>query len=53
MELKRVLENLIIKDDINNLSVEELTEKYGKDILNKIAKKNFSNTSRILKTRVI
>lgn len=32
---------------------EELTEKYGKDILNKIAKKNFSNTSRILKTRVI
>lgn len=31
---------------------EELTEKYGKDILNKIAKKNFSNTSRILKTRV-
>ena len=32
---------------------EELTEKYGKDILNKIAKKNFSNTSRILKTRVL
>lgn len=32
---------------------EELTEKYGKDVLNKIAKKNFSNTSRILKTRVI
>lgn len=32
---------------------EELTEKYGKDILNKISKKNFSNTSRILKTRVI
>lgn len=32
---------------------EDLTEKYGKDILNKIAKKNFSNTSRILKTRVI
>lgn len=29
MELKRVLENLRIKDDINNLSVEELTEKYG------------------------
>ncbi len=29
MELKRVLENLIVKDDINNLSVEELTEKYG------------------------
>lgn len=32
---------------------EELVQKYGKDILNKIAKKNFSNTSRILKTRVI
>lgn len=29
MELKRVLENLRIKDDINNLNVEELTEKYG------------------------
>lgn len=29
MELKRVLENLRIKDDINNLSVSELTEKYG------------------------
>lgn len=32
---------------------EEAVEKYGKDILDKIAKKNFSNTSRILKTRVI
>ena len=32
---------------------EELVQKYGKDILNKIAKKNFSNTSKILKTRVI
>lgn len=32
---------------------EEAVEKYGKDVLNKIAKKNFSNTSRILKTRVI
>lgn len=32
---------------------EELVEKYGKEILDKIAKKNFSNTSRILKTRVI
>ena len=31
----------------------EAVEKYGKDILNKIAKKNFSNTSRILKTRII
>ena len=32
---------------------EEAVKKYGKDILDKIAKKNFSNTSRILKTRVI
>ena len=32
---------------------EEAVEKYGKDILNKIAKKNFSNTSRILKTKII
>lgn len=32
---------------------EELVQKYGKDILDKIAKKNFSNTSKILKTRVI
>lgn len=31
---------------------EEIVEKYGKEILNKIAKKNFSNTSRILKTRI-
>lgn len=31
----------------------EAVEKYGKDILDKIAKKNFSNTSRILKTRII
>ena len=32
---------------------QELVEKYGKDVLNKVAKKNFSNTQRILKTRVI
>ena len=32
---------------------EEAVSKYGKDILNRIAKKNFSNTSRILKTRII
>ena len=32
---------------------EEAVEKYGKEILNKIAKKNFSNTGRILKTRII
>lgn len=32
---------------------QELVEKYGKEVLNKIAKKNFSNTSRILRTRVI
>lgn len=32
---------------------EELVEKYGKDILDKTAKKNFSNTGRILKTRII
>ena len=31
---------------------EELVEKYGKDVLDKVAKKNFSNTSRILKTVV-
>jgi len=31
---------------------EELVEKYGKDVLQKVAKKNFSNTSRILKTVV-
>ena len=29
---------------------EELVEKYGEDILDKIAKKNFSNTQKILKT---
>ena len=33
--------------------VTKLNEKYGKEILDKIAKKNFSNTSRILKTRII
>lgn len=32
---------------------EEAVEKYGKEILDKIAKKNFSNTSRILKTRIV
>lgn len=32
---------------------EELVEKHGKDVLDKVAKKNFSNTSRILKTRII
>lgn len=32
---------------------EELVEKYGKDVLDKTAKKNFSNTSRILKTKII
>lgn len=32
---------------------EELVEKYGKEVLEKTAKKNFSNTSRILKTRII
>ena len=32
---------------------QEAVEKYGKEILNKIAKKNFSNTERILKTRII
>ena len=32
---------------------QELVEKHGKEILNKIAKKNFSNTSRILKTMII
>lgn len=32
---------------------QEAVEKYGKEILDKIAKKNFSNTSRILKTRII
>lgn len=32
---------------------EELVEKYGKEVLEKTTKKNFSNTSRILKTRII
>ena len=32
---------------------EEAIEKFGKEILDKIAKKNFSNTSRILKTRIV
>lgn len=32
---------------------EELVEKYGKEVLDKTAKKNFSNTGRILKTRII
>ena len=31
----------------------ELVEKYGKEILDKTAKKNFSNTGRILKTKII
>lgn len=31
----------------------ELVEKYGRDVLDKVAKKNFSNTGRILKTRII
>jgi len=31
----------------------ELVEKYGKEILDKIAKKNFANTQKILKTRII
>ncbi len=32
---------------------QEAVKKYGKEILDKIAKKNFSNTSRILKTKII
>lgn len=32
---------------------EELVEKFGKEALDKTAKKNFSNTGRILKTRII
>lgn len=32
---------------------QEAVEKYGKEILDKIAKKNFSNTSRILRTKII
>lgn len=31
---------------------EELVEKYGKEVLDKIAKKNFSNTKRILKLMI-
>ena len=31
----------------------ELVEKYGKDVLNQTAKKNFSNTKRILGTMII
>lgn len=31
---------------------QELVEKHGKEILTKVAKKNFSNTSRILKTMI-
>lgn len=31
---------------------QELVEKYGKDVLDKVAKKNFSNTKRILKTMI-
>lgn len=31
---------------------EELVEKYGNDVLDKVAKKNFSNTKRILKTMI-
>ena len=32
---------------------QELVEKYGKDVLNDVAKKNFSNTQRIFKTKII
>ena len=32
---------------------EELVEKYGRDVLLKVSKRNFSNTQRILKTRII
>lgn len=32
---------------------EELVAKYGSDVLTKTAKRNFSNTQRILKTRII
>ena len=31
----------------------ELVEKYGKEVLDKTAKKNFSNTGRILKTKIV
>lgn len=32
---------------------EELVEKYGKEVLKEVAKLNFSNTSRILRTKII
>lgn len=32
---------------------QELVEKYGKDVLKDIAKLNFSNTSRVLRTKII
>ena len=32
---------------------QELVEKYGKEVLTNVAKLNFSNTSRILKTKII
>ena len=32
---------------------QELVEKHGKEMLDKVAKKNFSNTERILKTRIV
>lgn len=31
----------------------ELVEKYGKEILDKVAKKNFANTQKILRTKII
>ena len=38
-------------DNVDKIGM-ELVEKYGKDVLDKIAKKNFSNTKRILKTMI-
>ncbi|MCI5734248.1 MAG: ribonuclease HIII [Tenericutes bacterium] len=38
-------------DNVDKIG-QELVEKYGKDVLDKIAKKNFSNTKRILKTMI-
>ena len=32
---------------------QELVEKYGKEVLDKTAKKNFSNTGRILRTKIV
>ena len=32
---------------------QELVEKYGKEVLDKTAKKNFSNTERILRTKIV